>query len=358
MKIGTHAIFKKRPRPLIGIDIGSHTIKLVELSGWGLNRRLRRLGRALVPKNAIVDGAVREPEALEYTLKALIENCQPKLRRGASSVSGYSVIVKKIKVPYDNERDIEENLIFEAENYVPFEIEEVYLDFNLIGPSKTPKSEKGSEIFLVAAKKEVVDSYADLLQNSGIRPAVIDVDGFAIGNAFEGAKGVIDDSVVLMDIGATKSTFSIIKAGMPLFTRDMAIGGGQITKSIGEALGIEFSEAESLKIRGINDPVITRDVSRIVKDYVEEWAHEVRKAIEFFKSNSEALDAPKALYLTGGCSLLRGICDVFEDIIGIETKRFDPFCNMDKDDKIDRHYLSSVAPQFAIATGLAIRVED
>ena len=178
---------KKKLRPLIGVDIGSHTLKIVEFSRNGSTLVLRRIGRALVPQNAIQDGAIKDPEALEATLKALIQNLQPKAKRSATSVSGYSVIVKKINVPYGDEREIEDNLIFEAENYVPFEIEEVYLDFNVIGEAKTAKGDLESEIFLVAAKREVVDSYAELLQSAGLRPSVIDVDGFALGNAFEGS---------------------------------------------------------------------------------------------------------------------------------------------------------------------------
>ncbi len=358
MKFGRNKFFKRKARPLIGVDIGSHTLKVVEFGTNGDSRVLRRIGRALVPRNAIQEGAIKDPEALEEALKTLIQNLQPKIRRAATSVSGYSVIVKKINVPYSDEREIEDNLIFEAENYVPFEIEEVYLDFNVIGEARSAKGTMESEIFLVAAKREVVDSYAELLQNAGLRPAVIDVDGFAIGNAFEGAMGTSSESVVLLDLGASMGTFSIVKDGMPLFTRDMSVGGQQITRTIAETLGIDYSDAETIKIKGSDDPAILSDVSSIVREIVDSWAHEVRKAVEFFKSNASPEEFPKCIWMSGGSSLLEGICDIFEDVTGLETKRFDPFKRVEKEDKIDRDYLYAVAPQFAIATGLALRTEE
>ncbi len=358
MKFGKNKFFRKKARPLIGVDIGSHTLKVVEFTGHGDSRVLRRIGRALVPRDAIQEGAIKEPQALEETLNILIQNLQPKIRHAATSISGYSVIVKKINVPYVNERDIEDNLIFEAENYVPFEIEEVYLDFNVIGEVQNATGTPESEIFLVAAKREVVDAYAELLQNSGLRPAVIDVDGFAIGNAFEGAMGISSESVVLLDLGANMGTFSIIKGGMPLFTRDMAIGGQQLTEAIAENLGIDFEEAEIIKIKGVEDQAILSDVAAIVHEIVESWASEVRRAVEFFKSTARPEEFPVRIWLSGGSSLLDGICDIFEDVTGIETALFDPFRNVEKKNKIDRDYLHAVAPQFAIATGLALRTEE
>jgi len=346
---------KKKLRPLIGVDIGSHTLKLVEFSLNGSTLVLRRIGRALVPQNAIQDGVIKDPEAVEATLKALIQNLRPKFKRAATSVSGYSVIVKKINVPYGDEREIEDNLIFDAENYVPFEIEDVYLDFSVTGQAKGAME---TEIFLVAAKREIVDSYAELLQNAGLRPSVIDVDDFALGNAFEGAMGNIRDSVVLMDLGASKSTFCIVRDGMPLFTRDMSMGGRQITRAIAETLGIGFNEAEKLKIKGSDHVVVLSDVSAVIKEIVEEWAHEVKKAVEFFISTARPEEFPEYVWISGGSSLLNGISDVFEGVIGLETRRFDPFKNVAKDEKIHRSYLHAVAPQFAIAAGLALRTED
>ena len=358
MKFEFKTLFKKGPRPLVGIDIGSHTIKLVEFSGNEAQRMLRRIGRALVPRGAIVDGAVREPKALEETLKALIRNCQPRIRRVATSVSGYSVIIKRISVPYDDIKAIEENLIFEAENYVPFEIEEVYLDFNIIGNPKTQKGRPGSEIFLVAAKRQVVDAYSDIIQNAGLRPAVVDVDGFAIGNAFEGAMRKMDNNIVLIDLGASKSTFGILKGSMPLFTRDIAMGGAQLTQAIADATGMGISEAERIKIAGTKDPVLARDISQTIKEVVTGWGQEVKKAIEFFKSNSRPEEFPETIYMSGGSALIRGIGDIFEDITGLESRSFDPFKGMKKDVKIDKDYLHAVAPQFGVAAGLALRSEE
>ena len=267
------------------------------------------------------------------------------------------MIIKKITVPYETERDIEANILFEAENYVPFEIEEVYLDFHIIGEAPTQKGKKGTEIFLVAAKKEVVDSYANIIQNAGLTPAVVDVDGFAIGNAFEGS-GVGDQSMVLLDLGASKATFSIVRGGMPLFTRDMALAGDQLTRAVADASGLSVAEAEEIKGAGTDDPVLANDIGPVIKQTLKEWGQEVKRAIEFFKANSPEEEHPTTLYLSGGCTLMQGIEDVFEDATGLETRKFDPFRQMGKDDHIDKEYLTAVAPQFAIASGLSLRMDE
>jgi len=344
--------FGKKERPVLGVDIGSHTIKVVEYSGNGNKRAIRRVGRALVPKGAIEDGSIKDHEAISYVLKGLIENLQPRIRHASTSIAGYSVIVKKIHVPFVDEREIEDNIAIEAENYVPFEIDEVYLDFY---PLNHGNDDHGTDLFLVAAKKEIVDDYAHLLQQIGLNPAVVDVDAFAMGNAFEGFYGVRSEAIALIDLGAQKANLNVISQGQSVFARDMAIGGNQITTAIQEATGMDFVEAEKIKISGTKDEALRKEVSKVVREVCGEWIKEVKKALDYYKMNSKPADAPKQLLLCGGSVLLPGLDKLFAKRLNLPVRLFNPFVNLESEKHIDRRYVDSVGPQMAIAAGLALR---
>ncbi|MDL1957783.1 MAG: pilus assembly protein PilM [Deltaproteobacteria bacterium] len=343
----------QRQRPTLGLDIGSHSIKIVELSSNGTSRTIRCIGRALVPPQAIVDGSIKELDKVTEVLKILLGNLRPKVKYAATSIAGYSVIVKKIIVPYQDEGEIERNLIFEAEKYVPFEIEEVYVDFHVLDRKR--KESSGTEIFLVAAKREIVDEYAVLIQEVGLSPAVVDVDAFALGNALEGAFGLLTEPIVLVDIGAQKTNVNIILQGASLFARDMAFGGAQLTEAIQEATGLEYLDAERIKIAGSEDMAIMKEVTPVCKELCGVWAEELKKAMDFYKANSSTEGYPTQLYASGGSASLKGLDRLFDDIIGLPVKIFNPLHGFTIDHDIEPEYISSVAPQMAIATGLALR---
>ncbi len=345
-------LFKKKPQPTLGVDIGSHTIKVVEFTGGG-KKKVKKVGRALLPQGAIVDGSIKEKEVVQEGLNKLISNLQPSLKRVSTSISGYSVIVKKIHVPYMAEKEIEENLIVEAEKYVPFEISDVYIDFSIV--STHPDENGGSDIFLVAAKKEIVDEYANLLEGVGLTPSVIDVDAFTLVNAFELAFGTVEEPAVLIDIGASKTNLNIVRKGMPVFTRDMTIGGEQLTEAIQEATGLNRDDAEAVKIAGTKDSVLAKEISQVVREMTELWIKEIKKAISFFKSSASPEDYPTCVFLSGGTSMLLGIEEQFTAGLGLETRKLNAFNGNKADKDIDEKYLASIAPQMAIASGLAIR---
>jgi type IV pilus assembly protein PilM len=341
-------------RPTLGLDIGSHAVKLVELAGNDFSFIVRRVGQALISPESIVDGSVRAPEDVSHVVRDLVQNLSPRLSHVATSIAGYSVIVKKIVVPYADEREIEDNLLVEAENYVPFEIDEVYVDFHiLVGTGSAEKMQ--SEIFLVAAKKEVVDDYAALIQDVGLSPAVVDVDAFALGNAFEGAFGKLSEAVVLVDIGASKTNLNIVSNGNSLFARDMAIGGRQLTEALQNATGLNYGEAEGLKISGSSDNGLNREAAAVCEELCRLWGAELRKAIDFFVASAKTNERPTQVLLSGGCALLRGIDKFLEKEIRIPVSLFDPWRTMSADKDIDPDYFASLGPQMAIATGLALR---
>jgi len=364
MKISLFDKIKRTPKLTLGLDIGSHSIKLVELAKEKNAEddhcyTIRKVGRIILPEETVIDGSIVVQDTLKDILINLIKNLKPKYKYAATSIAGYSVIVKKIGVPFVDEKEIEENLIIEAENYVPFEIEDVYIDFHIIGTSSDEKEKLHSEIFLVAAKKEVVDEYANVLQEVGLVPAVVDVDAFALGNAFEISYGDPDEAVVLVDIGASKTNLNIVYHGTSLFTRDMAIGGNQLTEIIAEELHLSNKEAELLKIQGTQDQDIFNKVQHICKDIVQMWADEIKKAIDFYKKGSEQQETiPQHVIISGGCALMKDLDKFLKKELNINVQQFDPWKNIKIDKNINPDYLSSIAPQMVIATGLALRTVE
>ncbi len=352
-KFNLQGLFKKNPQATLGVDLGSHTIKIVEFSGNGREKQVRKIGRALLPQGAIVDGSIKDHEAVQEVLERLMENLQPSLKKASTSISGYSVIVKRIHVPYMTEKEIEENLIIESEKYVPFEISDVYIDFSVL---KTYEDDNGgSDIFLVAAKKDIVDEYANLLEGVGLTPAVIDVDAFTLVNAFELAFGKVEEPAVLIDIGASKTNLNIVRQGMPIFTRDMTMGGEQLTEAIQEATGLNRDDAEVAKTAGTKDTVLSKEIANVVKEMTHLWTKEIKKAISFFKSSAASEEFPTCVFLSGGTSMLAGIEEYFTDSLGLETRRLNAFTGKTSDKDIDEKYLERISPQMAIASGLAIR---
>ncbi len=348
-----NSLFGKKKQPTVGIDLGSHTIKLVEFSGAGPSRKLRKIGRALLPPGAIVDGSIKDGNLVEDALRGLLANVQPKVKRASTSISGYSVIVKRIHVPYITEKEIEDNLLIEAEKYVPFEIEDVYIDFSILPADK--ENPEGADIFLVAAKREIVDTYAGLLEAVGLTPAVIDVDAFALVNSFESAFGDVSEPAVLVDIGANKTNLNIIRDGMPVFARDMAIGGEQLTEAIQEATGLNRDDAEIAKIAGTEDAVLSGEIRQVVVEMVDLWLEEIKKALAFFRSTAKPEEYPEHVFLSGGCALLADIDKYFFKGLELETTKLNPFLNVSYSKDIDLEYLNTVASQMAIANGLAMR---
>ncbi len=343
---------KKKPHTL-GLDLGSNTIKLVELAENGSQLEVRRAGRALLPQGAIIEGSIKDREAVTSSLSSLINNLKPKGRKVATSIACYSVIVERITVNYQDEKEIEENIETEAEKYVPFEIEDVYVDFHILRPATEEKP--NCDIFLVAAKREIVDEYAGIIQEVGLVPSVIDVDAFAIGNCFEGAFGQLNESVALIDIGASKTNMNVVSRGISTFTRDMAIGGQQLTDAIEEATGLSTEDAEKVKISGAKDPALVKEISAVCDEMCSIWVDEIKKAVDFCKANSDPDDHPTHVFLSGGTAKLPGFSQFMSDKLEMQVSLMNPFRQFVLSREINPQYVESIAPQLTIATGLALR---
>ncbi|GAB4340599.1 MAG: type IV pilus assembly protein PilM [Desulfobulbaceae bacterium] len=346
----------KKDKLLVGVDIGSSAVKACQLKKSGDTYALVALGSVNLPPEAVEDGVIQDPEVVGAAITKLFKNLKLKKKTGvAVSISGFSVIVKKIKLDVMEEAELEEYLKSEAEQYIPFDIDDVYLDFQDL---KTAKEEYDqTDIMLVAAKKEVVDGYIDMLEDIKLTPLLVDVDGFALENIWSTVEGG-DDNVALVDIGAEKMNINIIVNGTSVLARDIGAGSRQLTYEIASKLEIDEEEAEKIKLGILPAGDRQAELEEVVTKVCTNWVFEIQKAVDLY--NSKNRDKPLSkIVLSGGGSKVQGLAEFIASEVGIEVHPFNPFAGMKiNEKKIDRDYIEAVAPQMTIAAGLAIRPSE
>ena len=337
---------------VVGVDIGSHSVKVCQLKRTDKAYSIVTLGSALLPEGVVDDGALNEPEIVASAISNLFKNLKIKKKKVGFSISGYSVIVKKVNLAVMGESEMEDHIMTEAEQYIPFDIQDVYLDFQDL---KTNTAEYDrTDVMLVAAKKEIVDDYLNMLDSIGLQATIVDVDGFALENTYE-YNTPKTENVALIDIGASKMNINIISKGMSVVARDIVVGSRQLTERIMSQFDLDFEEAESLKLGNEEAGDRKKDLEEIFTSVCTQWVLEIKKAIDLYQSNFP--DAPLAkLVLSGGGSKVAGLADYLNQETGIEVEMFNPFTNMKSNKrKIDPEYLKQVGPEMAIASGIAIR---
>ena len=341
---------------LIGLDIGSSSIKVVELEEGKKGRKLKNIGITLLPPNSIEEGYPKEQELIASAIKNIFKNLKINNKNVAISVSGYSVIIKKITVGLEDIEGLEGKITEKAEQYIPFDLKEVNIDFEVLESPEIGSEEAPStrDVIVVAAKKDIIDAYMELISSAKLNPVVMDVDAFALQNAFEINMEDISGCYAIVSIGANQLIINTIKDGVSIFTRDSAYGGDQITKGIMERLGISYEDAEMIKMGGKkteNKEVI----KEVFISVVSEWSKEIKRAIDFIYSTypDETIDK---VYLCGGSCRIPGLLRHLEAEIDIPVEIFNPFKSLQINKKrFDKDYLQYIAPQAAIAVGLALR---
>ncbi|PIE55788.1 MAG: pilus assembly protein PilM [Desulfobulbus propionicus] len=345
----------KKEQLIVGVDVGSHAVKVCQLQQTNKGYRLLAVGNAAIPPGAVEDGVLNEPDEVGKAITSLLKNLKIKATKVGISISGYSVIVKKVRIESMEDEELAEYIEAEAEQYIPFDIDDVYLDFQRLPSSGSGKHNDRMEVMLVAAKKEVVDDYLDMLREQKLQPVLVDVDGFALENIWQTVSPA-DSNVALVDIGASKMSINIIADGSSVLARDIVVGSDQLTDQLAAVLDIEFEEAEQVKLGRVT---LTDEQQGEVEDVFiricTQWILEIKKVIDLYSSNYP--DKPlQDLVLSGGGSKVKGLVEFIEKEIGINVVCFNPFDSMMVNErKIDRNYLNSIAPELAIATGLAIR---
>lgn len=344
--------FVSKNELVVGLDIGSHAVKVCQLKRTSGGYTIITLGSTVLPEGAVEDGTLNDPEIVSKAISDLFQNLKIKNRKVGFSISGYSVIVKKVNLAVMEDAQLEEHIMAEAEQYIPFDLEDVYLDFQDLktGLKETDRT----DVMLVAAKKEIVDDYLDMLRGLDLSPVIVDVDGFALENTYEFNYQKNED-VALVDIGASKMSINILSQGISVVARDIIVGSRQLTEQIQNVFDIEFEEAESLKLGSTQDDDKRTEIEEIFSTTCTQWILEIKKAIDLYHSNHPEHPL-KNLILSGGGAKVSGLIDFLAQETNLNVEIFDPFLNITSNsNKIDPDYLKNIGPEMAIATGIAIR---
>ena len=342
---------------IVGLDIGSRSIKAAELTETKQGLSLKRFGIRDIAHGAIEEGTINDPETVAESIKQLFKSYNIKESNVAVSIGGYSVIVKKISVQTMDEEKLQETIHFEAEQYIPFDISDVNLDFQILGESESNPGQMN--VFLVAAKKEMVNDYINLVNLAGLNPCIVDIEAFALQNTFEANYDMQSENTALIDIGASKTSLNILKGNSSLFMRDVSLGCGQINQKIMSLIECSFEEAEQLKYGDDKpDRLTSEDLKGIVSSVVTDWCTEIRRALDFFYSTYPE-DQIKRIILSGGGANIGEFRELLATEASAEVEAINPFKNFEIDPKnFDDAFIKQITPQAAISMGLAMRKVD
>ena len=347
---------------VIGLDIGASSVKAVEIALKSKDKgfELRSLGQASLPSEAIVQGAFLNSSAIVDAIREAFDTGRISGKDVAASVSGHSVIVKRVNLPQMSREELEDQIQWEAEQYIPFDVNEVNLDFQILDSNE---EEGQMDVLLVAAKKDLIDDYCQVISEAGLNPVAIDIAGFAIQNAYELNYGQDPEAVVaLVNIGAQVVNINVLRNGIPAFTRDIMTGGSQYTEEIQKALSVSFDEAERIKMGGPEDAdqaqsVIPQEVEQAMRSVSETVIGEIARSLDFFAATSADARISNVL-LSGGGSKIAGFTAAFAERTGIETGEMNPLAHMLPSKGFEAGYLEAMAPMLAVGIGLATRRID
>lgn len=346
-------MFFSNKKDLIGIDIGSTSIKLVKLKGAKGSYEIEHIGIAPLPSGAIVDNSLMDTSAVVDGLKSLFDGLGIKsLKDTASSVSGNSVIIRKIALPAMSSEALEEEIQWEAEQYIPFDINDVNIDFHILEPDEHDPSRM--YVLLVASKKDIVNDYQSVFAEAGLKLVLVDVDAFAVQNAFEMNYEFDPEAVyALANIGANMMNLNVIKGGVSLFTRDVQMGGELYTEEIQKKMGISSEEAEKLKVSA--DAASSADLLESIARINETLSLEIRRSLDFYNSNAIEGRITK-VFLSGGGSKTFNLVESVGTRLNLQVQILNPFERIKFDEKkIEKEFLDEIAPIMAVAVGLASR---
>ncbi len=344
-----------RKKGVAGLDVGSSSVKVVELDGKLSNLSLVGLGFENLPDDAIVDGQIMEMNAVSETIQDVCRNHQINAQQVVTGVSGHSVIVKNIVLPPMSRDELEESIDWHAEEHIPFDLADVSLDYHV-----TEQSNDATSVVIAACKRERIDSLKQAVQLAGRQPVVIDIDTFALQNCYEINYQPDSSTVVaLLNIGASTMNVNIVQGVNSVFTRDITVGGSQFTDILQRNLGLSFQQAEAVK-RGVVDPsgeMDEKSIEPLMNNVTEMVAMEIQKTFDFYRATTEDTGVVvQKILISGGGSKLSGLAEDISNKLELPVEVLDPFRQIKVDTrKFDPDYLSEIMPEMAVAVGLAVR---
>jgi type IV pilus assembly protein PilM len=348
----------RRKKPLIGIDIGSHAIKLVRLSAAGNSFQLANLALLPLAAEVVADGVINDILTVQSALRRLISLEKITEKDAALALSGHSVIVKKVPMVRMSEAELANAMPYEAEQHIPFDVYDVNTDFQILAPSAVDNQRSGQmDVLLAAAKKGRVEELCLVAQGAKLNPAVIDVDMLALLNSFElnYPEAVEGHVISLIHLGASLMTVLIVKDGLSAFQRDIALGGNQYTAAVEKALGLRREDAEALKLGGRPPSQARSALLAALRAVTDDVVIEIRRSFEFYLAS--AGDEPvERVFLSGGSAGMKGLDEILSARLKLPVETLNPFRRINIPEKaFDADYVAAMGPTAAVAVGLAIR---
>jgi len=305
-----------------------------------------------LPSEAIVDNSMMDTAAVVDAVKNLVTSLGIKTKDAVCSISGNSVIIRKIMLPAMTTEELEDQISWEAEQYIPFDIKDVNIDFQILGPDQLDPSK--IQVLLVASKKDIINDYAAVFADAGMTLNVMDVDSFAVQNTHELNSDLNDDVTALVNIGAGVMNINVVKGETSLFTRDVQMGGNQYTEEIQKQLGVNAHEAETMKMLASEQQ--SSPLTELIGRVNDSVAQEIRRSVDFYNSTASGEERITRLSMSGGCSKMLGLKEAVANKLGIEVDSLNPFERIKFSEKdFDPEYLQEIAPLMAVGVGLAIR---
>lgn len=344
-------------KELIGLDIGSSAVKLAHVKPVGVEFRVKKFGVYPLPPDAIVDGAIMDHVSVIEGIKTALRELKVKEKEVATSLSGHSVIIKKVVLPTTTPEELEESIQWEVEQYIPFDIKDVKIDFQVIGPLKEDPSKM--DVLLVAVKTDLVNDYVSVIKDAGLTPTIVDIDSIAAGNAFELCHPVSDEQVpMVVNVGASFININILHSGIPLFTRDVPMGGGMYTSEIQKQLAVSFDTAEELKVGKKDAGERAEKIAEIMRTVSNILSTEVQRSYNFFSATYPDRLVTK-VYLTGGAAKSAFLKEMLTEKIGVDVELFDPFEGlMLEEGSVDRSLAAGFNTAATVSIGLALRNQE
>lgn len=346
-------MFFKRSKQLVGLDLGSSAVKLVELEDRKGQLQLARVGVEPLSPEAIVDGSIMDSAVVVDAVRDLIEHTGVRSSQFATSVSGHSVIIKRIQVPGMSQEELADSIQWEAEQYIPFDIHDVRLDYIVLSDAMT--AHDSMDVLLVAVKRDKINDYTSVISQVGKTAALVDVDCLAVETAYETNYESADEVTALVNMGASVTNVSVLDGGEAVFWRDVSYGGDHFTERLQREFHLSREDAELLKRGQEVESHSPADAQSQIDAVSNEMAAEVQKTFDFFVATASRGKVQR-VYLSGGCALTPNLREIFQNRFGAPTELMNPLRRIDYDrGDFHQEWLESIAPTLAIAMGLAVR---
>ncbi|MGJ0430298.1 pilus assembly protein PilM [Methylobacter sp.] len=350
--------FNQKQNAVLGVDVSTAAVKLLELSKVGARYRVENYAVASLPQDAIIDKNIANIDVIADAIKVALKQSGSKLKQAAVAVAGSAVMTKIITMPASLSSDeMEEQIMVEADQYIPYSLDEVNLDFEVQGENEN--NPDMVDVLLAASRKENVDDRVEALAKAGLKARVVDVEAFAMENAFTLLADQLPDSlegrtIAIADIGATMATLNVLHDCRTVYTREQGFGGRQLTEEIQRRYGLSYEEAGLAKKHGGLPDNYATDV---LEPFKRAMVQQIARSLQFFVSSS-ANRGIDSIILAGGCASIPGVEKLVEQSLGVPTYIANPFINMALSNRVKPQVLSNDAPAMMVACGLALRSFD